>query len=139
MPKSDSVPIGRAQHRLSTISIRTEEKISSALKGRQAAKIGEVRIALVEAGYLTIDQQAAALGLARSTAWTVLKANHKCSGLSASVVTRVLNSPQLPPRVRRIVEEYIERKCAGAYGHTPKRLQAFRAQLARRTSMPRND
>lgn len=86
MPKSDIAPIDRAQYGRATISIRTEEKISSALKARQAAKIREIRSALVDAGYLTVDQQAAALGLARSTAWTVLRANHKASGLSASVL-----------------------------------------------------
>lgn len=130
MPKSDIAPIARAQHGRATISIRTAEQISSALKARQAAKIREIRAALVDAGYLTVDKQAAALGLARSTAWSVLRANHKSSGLSASVLKLVLRSPQLPPNVRRIVEDYIELKCAGAYGHGRKRLQAFRAQLA---------
>jgi hypothetical protein len=130
MPKSKTAPIACAQHGRAPISIRTEEQISSALKARQAAKIREIRTALVDAGYLTVDKQAAALGLARSTAWTVLRANHKSSGLSASVLKRILRSPELPPKVRRIVEDYVELKCAGAYGHGRKRLQAFRAQLA---------
>jgi hypothetical protein len=54
------------------------------MKARQAAKIRELGHALVDAGFLTLDEQSKALGLARSTTWTILRASHKGSGLSAA-------------------------------------------------------
>ena len=52
------------------------------MKARQCAKIREIREALCAAGYVTLNKQADGLGLARSTAWTVLRAGHKASGLT---------------------------------------------------------
>ena len=103
--------------------------ISSNMKAMQSAKIQEVRQALVDAGYLTLVQQSKSLGLSRSTAWTVLKGSHKCSGLSANIVKRMLSSPQLPPPAAKILLEYVEKKTAGVYGHNKDRLRVFRAQL----------
>ena len=99
-------------------------------KARQCAKIWELRQALIEAGFLSLDQQADALGLARSTTWSVLKGAHKASGLSASVIKRMLSSPTLPPEARRVIEGYVEEKCAGFYGHRDNRVRRFRAKLA---------
>jgi hypothetical protein len=86
------------------------------MKARQAAKIREVGHALVNAGFLTLDEQSKALGLARSTTWTVLRASHKGSGLSAAIIKRMLFSPQLPPLARRKILEYTTDKVAGIYG-----------------------
>ena len=94
------------------------------LKARQAAKIRELGEALVANGLVTLDDQAKALGLSRSTAWTILRATHKSSGLSATVVHRMLSQPHLPPRVRAQILDYIEQKSAGSYGHN--QLQRFR-------------
>ena len=100
-----------------------------AMKARQCAKIGELRQALLDAGFISLDQQAAALGLSRSSAWSLLKSAHKASGLSASTIRRMLNSPTLPPKARHVIEDYVERKCSGTYGHREHRLRRFRAQL----------
>src|SRR6187455_236842 len=78
------------------------------LKARQSAKIKQLGDALVEAGHHALDEQARVLGLSRSTTWTILKANHKSSGLSAAIINRMLATPQLPPRVRLKIFEYIE-------------------------------
>jgi sulfite reductase beta subunit-like hemoprotein len=102
----------------------------SDLKSRQCAKIVELRQSLTEAGLLSLDAQAAALGLARSTAWVVLKGDYKTSGLSAAIVKRILTSPKLPLSARQIIEEYLEQRLAGAYGHSEQRLRVFRAELA---------
>jgi hypothetical protein len=101
----------------------------TAMRARQTEKIREIRSALIAAGCRGLGAQAAALGLARSTAWTVLKGNHKGSGLSATVINRMLLSPQLPEGVRRVLEQYIELKCSGAFGHDCTKLRAFRARL----------
>src|ERR1043165_8731379 len=60
------------------------------MKRRQSAKIREIETALVASGVVGLDAQAQALGISRSTAWTILKGNHKASGLSASLVNRIL-------------------------------------------------
>jgi hypothetical protein len=98
-------------------------------KIRQSCKIREIGDALVSEGFLTLDQQADALGLRRSTAWTILRANHKSSGLSAAIINRMLAAPRLPPLVRATILEYVEEKRAGSYGHSKKQLLRFTAGL----------
>ena len=101
----------------------------SELKARQASKIAELRQTLVAAGYDTVTQQAVLLGLSRSTAWAILRGAHKSSGLSTSVINRILRSQELPQAARRIVEDYVHEKLLGTYGHSEKRLRQFRMQL----------
>ena len=100
------------------------------LKTRQSHKIRELGDALVAEGFLTLDQQAQALGLGRSTAWTIFKANHKASGLSTAVINRMLAAPRLPPLVRDKVLEYIDEKIAGSYGHSKTQIRRFTARLS---------
>jgi hypothetical protein len=76
-----------------------------------------MREALIEAGFLTLDAQAAALGLNRGTAWGILSGKHKASGLRPATVERILALPNLPPNVRAVVLEYDEERRAGLYGH----------------------
>jgi hypothetical protein len=99
---------------------------------RQSAKIRQLGEALVAAGYHRLDEQAKVLGLARSTTWTILKANHKNSGLSAAVINRMLAAPDLPPRVKLTIVEYIEEKSAGLYGDGETRKRRFTARIAAR-------
>ena len=107
---------------------RAPSSINS-LKAMQSAKIREIRQALVRAGFETLEGQAKCLGLTRSTACAVLKGNHKGSGLSATLIKRMLASPELPPSAKKVILEYAENKCAGAYGHHQHRLRLFRSQL----------
>lgn len=95
----------------------------------QAFKIRELGEALVQAGYVALDEQADALGLCRSTTWTILQATHKNSGLSATVINRMLASPQLPAPVRTKLIEYVEEKIAGRYGHGKAQLRGFAGRL----------
>jgi hypothetical protein len=97
----------------------------SEAKARQCAKIKELRKVLIATGFRSLDEQAKALGLSRSTTWTIIKASHKNSGLSASIINRILAKPQLPPLVRAIVAEYVEDKSAGLYGHNTISLRRF--------------
>ena len=100
------------------------------VKAQQARKIRELGYALNTEGYVTLDQQAKTLGLGRTTAWTILKANHKASGLSAAVINRMLAAPRLPPLVRDKILEYIDEKIAGSYGHSKTQIQRFTARLS---------
>jgi hypothetical protein len=112
------------------VSLPGPTLLISSLKSRQCAKIAALRQALTDAGVLSLDAQAAALGLARSTAWFVLKGDYKTSGLSAAIIKRILASPKLPLSARQIVEDYVQERLAGAYGHSQPRLRVFRAELA---------
>ena len=97
-------------------------------KARQAAKLVEIRETLVAAGYDTTRKQAAVLGVYRTTAWIVLNGDKK-AGPSASVIKRILSSPNIPPAVRRKVEEYILERISGLYGHGVSATRAFSNQF----------
>jgi hypothetical protein len=103
---------------------------SARMKERQSSKIRELADAVKAAGFVTLDEQAKALGLSRSTAWTVRRASHKASGLSASIINRMLAAPDLPPLARSKILEYIEEKTAGLYGGSRSQRRKFAARLA---------
>jgi hypothetical protein len=103
-------------------------------KERQAAKLKELADALVAAGYVSLDDQAKALGLSRSTTWTILKAKHKNYGLSAALINRVLDKPDLNWRVRAKILEYVREKSAGSYGHNGNQLRRFVRLIAGSTA-----
>jgi len=126
----------------STFSVRRQAERSlqesskavvAEMKVRQAAKIREVGHALVDAGFLTLDEQSKALGLARSTTWTILRASHKGSGLSAAIIKRMLLSPQLPPLARRKILEYTTDKLGGVYGGSRTQRRKFFERVRRAT------
>ena len=98
-------------------------------KDRQSRKIRQFRGALVEAGFVTIDAQSKVLGLARSTTWAILKGKYKSSGLSATIINRILKAPRLPSAVRARIIEYVEEKAAGLYGHNKAKRLRFIARL----------
>ena len=106
-------------------SLKMKGSDVSEMKARQCAKIKELRKVLIATGFRSLDEQAKALGLSRSTTWTIIKAIHKNSGLSATVINRILAKPQLPPLVRAAVVEYVEDKSAGLYGHNKIPLRCF--------------
>jgi hypothetical protein len=83
----------------------------------------------MNAGFVTLDEQARVLGLSRSTAWTVMRGSHKCSGLSAAIIKRMLAAPNLPLSAKTVLLEYVEAKSAGRYGHGQYRMRQFLAQL----------
>jgi hypothetical protein len=99
------------------------------LKARQSAKIRELREALVTAGFTTLNEQARALGLSRSTAWTILNGNHKSSGVSPAIVNQMLLASRLPSLARAKIFEYIEESKAGHYGHSNLAIRKFTGGL----------
>jgi hypothetical protein len=90
-----------------------------------SAKIRELGAALVATGYCQLDEQASVLGLPRSTTWTIVRAQHKNSGLSAAVIKRMLAQPQLPTAVRIKILQYVDEKSAGMYGHNSQQVRRF--------------
>src|SRR6188768_2824579 len=116
--------------RSASIVVRVESDIDTSApphqtcarqKARQCEKLAELRAALLAGGFDTAAKQAMALGLSRSSAWKILRGDHKHSGLSASTIKRMLTSPNLPPDARKIIDEYVWAKLQGAYGHPAKR------------------
>jgi hypothetical protein len=103
--------------------------IASSVKMKQCEKIAELREALVKAGSHSLDAQAAALNLSRSTAWTVLRGKYKASGLSGKIVRRMLASPQLPAEARLRLREYVEEKLAGSFGHPEPSRRRFKTSI----------
>ena len=115
--------------RKSHASSKTNPGVLSEMKARQSAKIRELGQALIDAGLRTLDAQADALGLRRSTAWTIVKTCHKTSGLSAGSIERMLGS-KLPPRARATIVEYVEEKSFGLYGGSRRQQQRFAVRLS---------
>jgi hypothetical protein len=99
--------------------------MGSAAQLRHERKIQEIREALIAEGLTVLDQQADALGLDRSTAWFILQAKHKKTGISTAILTRILQSPNLPQTVRGKVLQYAAGKAAGFYGHNERSLRLF--------------
>ena len=99
-------------------------------KLQQSAKIREIGEALAASSVRTLDHKAEVLGLSRSTTWTLLQGNHKSSGLSVTVINRMLAAPGLPPQVRAKVLEYVEEKAAGRYGHSKNVRRRFVNRLS---------
>src|SRR6476659_4223747 len=99
-------------------------------KALSGVKIEEIATTLAECGFVALDEQAYVLGLSRSTAWTVIRAMHKNSGLSAMTINRMLDTGRLPPRVRQKLLEYIAAKMSGAYGSRTHRLKAFENRIS---------
>ncbi len=71
--------------------------------------IGLQRIseALIASGYTSLDEQAKALGINRSIAWTIIKTRHKLGRLSTKTTKRILSNPNIPPPVRAAVLRYL--------------------------------
>jgi hypothetical protein len=101
----------------------------ASLKARQCEHLAKLKEVLVAEGSDTVTKQALALGLSRSSAWKILRGDHKQSGLSAHTVNRMLASADLPCNVRAIIDDYVRQKLLGAYGHQASRLKNFRSKL----------
>ena len=124
------VYVAKAKQNL-TFSPAPSSTIAEA-RARQSAKIKELGIALTRAGLVTLDEQARALGLSRSTMWTILKASHKGSGLSAATIDRMLSAPELPVTVSAVILEYAREKARGLYGHNKAQRRRFYSRVGDR-------
>src|SRR5262245_52310547 len=85
----------------------TQRAVASAEHHDCVVGLRRVVDALVAAGYTTLDAQAKALGVGRSTAWTIVKVKHKLGRLSAKTRTQILANPELPAQVRAAFQEYL--------------------------------
>jgi len=107
----------------------TGAAILHAKRAAQAEKIDQIRAALASCDCHTLDSQALALGLCRSTTWHLLTGGHKHCGLTGDVVNTILSHQTLPEQVRSVVLDYVQRKLAGEYGHSADAIARFRVRL----------
>lgn len=70
-------------------------------------RLQDIADALIASGHTSLDGQAKALGIHRSTAWTIIKARHKLGRLSSKTTSRILTNPKTPPAVRAVIEKYL--------------------------------
>ena len=82
---------------------------------KYATRIQHIADALVAVGCVALDKQAKALGVHRSTAWTIMRTKHKLDRLSLKTTNRMLASPELPPSVRIIVLQYLAERSDGLH------------------------
>ena len=87
---------------------------------RRTTPVQHIADALVAAGYSSLDDQAKALGVHRSTAWTIIKTKHKLGHLNAKTTERMLANPELPPCIRDVLQRYAQPK-DHLLGRRPKR------------------
>jgi len=80
---------------------------------RRITSLQQISNSLVAAGYTSLDSQAKALGVRRSTAWTIVNAKHKLGRLSAKTTNRILANPELPAPVRAAVRQYLDEADSG--------------------------
>jgi hypothetical protein len=88
-------------------TLRHVSAITSSHDRRRTMPIQPIVNALIAAGYSSLDNQARALGLNRSTAWTIIKNKHKLGRLNVKTTQRILENPDTPPDVRAVIEQYM--------------------------------
>src|SRR5690242_2111004 len=76
--------------------------------GRQIP-IQVIADAVIRAGYTSLDAQAKALGVNRSTAWTIMKTKHKLGHLNNTTVRCILANPNTPVSVRVIIRAMLQK------------------------------
>jgi hypothetical protein len=99
------------------------------LKASQSDKIREINPALEACQIRSLGDKAYVLGLPRSTTFTIVRGQHKSSGISARILAQMLASPRLPPLVRAVIEEYARAKAAGDYGTNMRQQRNFSALM----------
>jgi hypothetical protein len=87
------------------------------------ADFGSISEALIASGYTSLDEQAKALGLHRSTAWTIIKRKHKVGRLCAKTIERILANGETPPAVRAAVQQYAAQNSKRKVRKLPSKTQ----------------
>ena len=96
----------------SSLSTRLEtvgqiNEIKSSLSQHRTIPVQAIAEALVAEGYTSLDKQAKALGLGRTTAWTIIKKKHKLGRLNAKTTHSILANPDTPASVRAVIQQYV--------------------------------
>jgi hypothetical protein len=103
-PEAIKGPLGDA-----SLSARLEavRHLNTSSARRRTMPVQHIADALVGAGYASLDEQAKALGVHRTTAWTIMNAKHNLGHLNAKTTQRILANPELPPCIRDVLLRYV--------------------------------
>jgi hypothetical protein len=77
------------------------------MRAPQHYTVGPQQISDALIGYTKLDAQTKALGISRSTAWTIAKTKNKLGRLSTKTTNCILANPELPPSVRAVIHQYL--------------------------------
>ena len=99
--------------RLKIIRDLSAARSSAQRRYKCSTNIQHIAEALIAEGYRSLDEQAKALGVHRSTAWTIVKTKHKLGRLSRKTTNSMLANPELPRSVRIVVLQYLTERSAG--------------------------
>jgi hypothetical protein len=91
-----------------------------AVPRHRTVTLQQISEALIASGYRSLDEQAKALGIHRSTAWTIIKTKHKLGRLSAKTTSRILANPETPPTVRAVVLRYLTERGESRFEDHPQ-------------------
>jgi hypothetical protein len=86
-------------------AIRVEQQLKC--RGRRIP-IQLIADALIKGGYNSLDDQAKALGLNRSTVWNIMKTKHKLGRLNNKTVRSILANTDTPPSVLVIIRSMLD-------------------------------
>jgi hypothetical protein len=86
-------------------AIRVEQQLNC--RGRRIP-IQLIADALIKGGYNSLDDQAKALGLNRSTVWNIMKTKHKLGRLNNKTVRSILANTDTPPSVLVIIRSMLD-------------------------------
>jgi len=86
-------------------AIRIEQQLNC--RGRRIP-IQLIADALIKGGYNSLDDQAKALGLNRSTVWNIMKTKHKLGRLNNKTVRSILANTDTPPSVLVIIRSMLD-------------------------------
>jgi hypothetical protein len=101
----------------------------SEIKARQSAKIRQLAEAAKLTGLHTLDELASALGIPRSTAWTIRNGGHKASGLSVSIIdSHVIRAEASAVRSHNTARIH-RRENSGLYGGNERQRRLFCVRL----------
>ena len=75
------------------------------MRSDRSIELDRLSEALISSGYISLDEQAKALGLGRSTVWVIVKKKYKVGRLNTKTIDRILNNTHTPPAVRVLVEQ----------------------------------
>ena len=93
-----------------TVRLEKLRELEELNSQRRKIPIQPIAEALIEAGYTSLDEQAKALGLSRSTAWTIAKTKHKLGRLNTKTTRCILANPETPVSIRAIIHSILDLK-----------------------------
>lgn len=92
-----------------SVRLETRDLEEARSRGRKIP-VHLIADALIQGGYTSLEEQAKALGLNRSTAWTIVNTKHKLGRLNTKTARCILANPDTPVSVRAIIHSILDQQ-----------------------------